>query len=260
VQLKHEDVKGEESEDQKAIRALLASADDALDDKLPIDVIPIPITETDAYRQDVVDLPDEATLDDYARVPVSQFGAALLRGMGWTEGTAASRTKKGLVEPYLPEARPSLLGIGAKEREIVDDGSKRRKGNQKPERRYIPVIKKERESPGTDSARDGDRERSLSGTSSRRRSRSPRRPDSRRASPPAPRRNSRSPTRQDRDREVSERRSKKDSRRDYEGRNRDGQKDSRKSYVGNLELDGRERRKNQSPITNGDSNGRRRLD
>ena len=72
------------------------------------------------------------TLADYERVPVSQFGAALLRGMGWKEGTAASRKNKGPVEPYLPQSRPALLGIGAKEKEVLDDGSQK-KGKGKPE-------------------------------------------------------------------------------------------------------------------------------
>ncbi|RDX50771.1 hypothetical protein OH76DRAFT_1555561 [Lentinus brumalis] len=109
-----------------------------------IDIIPA-VTEDDAYKQDVVELPDPASLEDYERVPVSQFGAALLRGMGWKEGTAASKKNKGMVEPWLPQSRPALLGIGAKEKEVFDDGSKgRRGGKARPERRYVPVIKKER--------------------------------------------------------------------------------------------------------------------
>lgn len=143
-----EDIKmedGEESEDQRALRALLAETNGIKHDGPMVDIIPTPISEADAYKQDVDELPDVATLDDYARVPVSQFGAALLRGMGWKEGTAATRKSgKGLVEPYLPAARPALLGIGAKEREVLDDGS-RKKVAERPEKRYIPVIKKERD-------------------------------------------------------------------------------------------------------------------
>lgn len=182
-----EDVKMEvveETEDQKALRAILAGTDGADDDGPMIDIIPTPMSETDALRQDVEDLPDVSTLEDYARVPVSQFGAALLRGMGWKEGTAASRKPgKGIIEPYLPEARPALLGIGAKEREVLDDGSKKRKGqNNRPERRYVPVMRREREDTpgsGSGSGRDRrDRSRSPgrtngSTTVSRRGSRSP---------------------------------------------------------------------------------------
>lgn len=159
----------EETDDEKAMRAIIAAAKGTGDvDAITIEAIPSggnnwsrPVDEGDAYRRDVVNRPDVATLEDYDRVPVEQFGAALLRGMGWKPGQAASRTRTGPVEPYLPASRPALLGIGAKERDIPDDGSNKKKPT-KPERRYIPVIRKEREGSGQDSGR-----------SSRRSSRSP---------------------------------------------------------------------------------------
>ncbi|KAJ3880052.1 DExH-box splicing factor binding site-domain-containing protein [Lentinula edodes] len=162
----------EDSEDKAALRALLAGADG--EDSGPrIDIIPTPISEKDAYKQDVEELPESASLADYERVPVSQFGAAMLRGMGWKEGTAASRKGNGIVQPYIPESRPALLGIGAKEMEVFDDGSKKRGGNRRPEKRYIPVVKKDKDgnivSEGEARRRDSERERR------RDRSRSPQR-------------------------------------------------------------------------------------
>ncbi|KAA1478332.1 hypothetical protein DENSPDRAFT_748944, partial [Dentipellis sp. KUC8613] len=143
-------VKEELTEDERAMRALLAGGTE--DGGPVIDVIPSaanlahrPATEEDAFKQDVEELPDVATLDDYERVPVAQFGAALLRGMGWKEGQAASKKGKGPVEPWLPQARPALLGIGAKEREVLDDGSGKKNKAVRPEKRYVPVIRKERE-------------------------------------------------------------------------------------------------------------------
>ena len=157
----------EETEDQKALRAILAETNGETHDGPVIDIIPTPISEADALRQDMDELPDAATLDDYTRVPVSQFGAALLRGMGWKEGTSASRKPgKGLIEPYLPSARPALLGIGAKEQDIsiYDDGSKKSGKSKRPDRRYVPIVKQERsDMPSNDT---------------RNRSRSPRRPSS----------------------------------------------------------------------------------
>jgi hypothetical protein len=159
-----EDVKMEEdpeTEDQKALRALLADATgQSTADSLTI--ISTPVSEQDAYRQDVQELPESASLDDYDRVPVAQFGAALLRGMGWQEGTAASRKvgkdgkAKGITEPYMPEARPALLGIGAKERVIEDDGSNKKRKNLRPEKRYVPVIRKETSGENGRSPRDAD--------------------------------------------------------------------------------------------------------
>ncbi|KAI6027361.1 DExH-box splicing factor binding site-domain-containing protein [Pisolithus microcarpus] len=155
----------EETEDQRAIRALLAGEDGS---SVDIDAIPTPpLTETDALRQDVDALPDCATEEDYARVPVSAFGLAMLRGMGWSEGTVASKSDKGkkhgLVEPYLPQARPALLGIGAKEQETLNDGSGKSQRKSK-DKRYVPVLRRDgREESGS----------SRSGTTSRRASRSP---------------------------------------------------------------------------------------
>ncbi|KAF9093827.1 hypothetical protein BGX23_002866 [Mortierella sp. AD031] len=39
--------------------------------------------EVEAFQKNLEQLPDEATLEDYEKVPVEEFGAALLRGMGW---------------------------------------------------------------------------------------------------------------------------------------------------------------------------------
>ncbi|CCL99577.1 uncharacterized protein FIBRA_01595 [Fibroporia radiculosa] len=220
--------KEEETEDQKALRAILASAsDDPMSlDGPHIDIIPTP-SEDDAYRQDVVELPDSASLEDYERIPVSQFGAALLRGMGWKEGTAASKRHKGPIEPYLPQARPALLGIGAKEKEVFDDGSSLVKGKKsrksKPDRRYVPVVKRERKSGDGGDSGSGERSRERSGSavsSSKRHSPSPERSHSRRhsRSPSADRRRER-----DRDRWNDDREGSRD-------RDRDRQRDVRRDY------------------------------
>ncbi|KAG1776688.1 hypothetical protein EV702DRAFT_1228417 [Suillus placidus] len=110
---------------QKALRALLAGD---MDSAPQIDSIPVPPSETDALHQDVADLPD---IDDYARMPITAFGAAMLRGM-----------ENALVEPYLPKSCPALLGIGAKEQEVLDDGSKKKKWRGY-EKRYLPLVRQE---------------------------------------------------------------------------------------------------------------------
>ncbi|KAN0093311.1 DExH-box splicing factor binding site domain containing protein [Tylopilus felleus] len=155
-----------ETEDQRALRAILAGEDDSAH---VVDIIPVPpLSETDALKQDVEDLPDIATAEDYERVPIAAFGAAMLRGMGWTDGAAASksdkRSKNGLKELYLPQARPAMLGIGAKERE-PDDGGSGKKKKKGPDMRYIPIARRE--------GGRGEDGSSRSGTVSRRSSRSP---------------------------------------------------------------------------------------
>lgn len=66
-----------------------------------------PISEEDAYRRAIREAPDVSTLEDYERVPVEEFGAALLRGMGWK-----GEKKEG---PKEVKRRQNLLGLGAKE-------------------------------------------------------------------------------------------------------------------------------------------------
>ncbi|EPQ57745.1 hypothetical protein GLOTRDRAFT_71596 [Gloeophyllum trabeum ATCC 11539] len=153
VKMEEEEVKKEgESEDQRALRALLAEVKGEGSGDGPVIEAIRPISEEEAYRQDVAELPDVASMEAYERVPVSQFGAAMLRGMGWKEGQAASRKQKGPVEPWLPQSRPALLGIGAKEREVLDDGSgKKKRVGKGAAMKYVPVIKKEREGSGSGS-------------------------------------------------------------------------------------------------------------
>ncbi|KAF6760117.1 DExH-box splicing factor binding site-domain-containing protein [Ephemerocybe angulata] len=208
----------EETEEQRALRALLAEANGETQQGPVIHAIPTPVSEADALKQDVDELPEAATWDDYERVPVSQFGAAMLRGMGWKEGTAATRKPgKGLVQPYLPPSRPALLGIGAKEQEVLDDGNKRK--HRKPTAKYVPIVKMER---GDSSAsRDRNRSRSpvRSSAPSRRSSRSPSRRDREKAS------RDDSSRRRDRDSDRS-----RDHERSTRERDRDGGRDRERDY------------------------------
>ena len=76
------------------------------------------MNEDDRFKADVATRPDSANLDAYVAVPVEEFGAALLRGMGWKEGGAIGKGKgQGQVisKARVVERRPALLGIGAKE-------------------------------------------------------------------------------------------------------------------------------------------------
>ncbi|KAG1740291.1 DExH-box splicing factor binding site-domain-containing protein [Suillus lakei] len=219
----------EETEDRKALRALLAGD---MDSAPQIDIIP----------QDVAELPDVSSIDDYARVPITAFGAAMLRGMGWVDGgavTSSERAKKNaLVEPYLPKSRPALLGIGAKEQEVLDDGSKKKK-RRGDEKRYIPLVRQE-------SSREGSR--GGSATVSRRASRSPERrsggESSRRGDERERRRDGdRDRKRGDRDRDDRRRDdSRRDSDRDVDRRDRDRDVDKRRDKDGESKWGGRDRR------------------
>ncbi|KAF9207335.1 hypothetical protein BGZ49_000687 [Haplosporangium sp. Z 27] len=68
------------------------------------------VDDVDAFQKNLEDLPDEASLEDYEKVPVEEFGAALLRGMGWNGDMKGS-------EAIEYNRRPALLGLGAKPKE-----------------------------------------------------------------------------------------------------------------------------------------------
>ncbi|KAI9648672.1 hypothetical protein NHQ30_003310 [Ciborinia camelliae] len=66
------------------------------------------VAEEDAYKKAIALAPDVSTLEDYEAVPVEEFGAALLRGMGWD-----GKERKGGGKEV--KRRQNLLGLGAKE-------------------------------------------------------------------------------------------------------------------------------------------------
>lgn len=101
--------------------------------------------EDDSFRSDVASRPDSASLDEYAAVPIEEFGAALLRGMGWKEGDAVGRRKHQNVTARVIERRPALLGIGAKEvpggvEELGAWGKTTTKAKRTVEKAYTPVL------------------------------------------------------------------------------------------------------------------------
>ncbi|KAK6354402.1 hypothetical protein TWF730_008809 [Orbilia blumenaviensis] len=140
----------EKTEDQLAVEALLAG------DKAKASTLTIPAAsgnvtdnrafvqnEDDAYRADVASRPDAATLEEYAAVPVEEFGAALLRGMGWKEGESIGKSGGAGNKPRIVEKRPAFLGIGAKgigAEEIGAWGKGDKKGRQRVDKTYLPIT------------------------------------------------------------------------------------------------------------------------
>ena len=71
--------------------------------------------EADRFRADVESRPPPASLAQYAAIPVEEFGAAILRGLGWKEGEAVGKRGQAAAAPREVKRRPALLGLGAKE-------------------------------------------------------------------------------------------------------------------------------------------------
>ena len=102
------------------------------------------VSEAESFREDLDSRPD-GTLDQYEAVSIAEFGAALLRGMGWEEGQTVGRRKTGTVKTRAPpEQRPGLLGIGAKEvpegLEEMGAWGKGAKKSKKIDRSYNPLV------------------------------------------------------------------------------------------------------------------------
>ena len=69
--------------------------------------------EDQKLREDMLTLPDSASLESYEDLPVEDFGEALLRGMGWEKGKPIGRNSKIVVAPIEYVKRAGRLGLGA---------------------------------------------------------------------------------------------------------------------------------------------------
>src|SRR3984885_7340264 len=113
-----------QTEDEIALQALLQDGERGLNSNTVIAqkananlVGAGPIDELGDYRADVASRPDSATLEDYAAMPVEEFGLALIRGMGTkrkANGQITNPSHGNATTPKVREPRPGYLGIGAK--------------------------------------------------------------------------------------------------------------------------------------------------
>ncbi|THY27438.1 hypothetical protein D6D00_04957 [Aureobasidium pullulans] len=116
-----EDTPMEQEVDQQEENAVKKTADqlaiDALTGAAPTSTLTIPAaaaTEEDAFADSFHSAPPAPSLSDYAAVPVEEYGAAMLRGMGWKgPSTTPSLPTRNGKKPLPPPKRPALLGIGA---------------------------------------------------------------------------------------------------------------------------------------------------
>ncbi|KAH6664329.1 pre-mRNA-splicing factor SPP2 [Plectosphaerella plurivora] len=99
-----------QDEDQEAIDALMGKK------RKDADTHTIPRSETDAYKDDVKErVGVNSTLEDYDAIPDGEFGAALLRGMGWDGKLRGPKLKAS------EERRQNQLGLGAKKLKDAED-------------------------------------------------------------------------------------------------------------------------------------------
>lgn len=130
-----------EPTDHDALQALLAEEKGAVANPLA-KVIQQP-NEEEMFHRDVGTRPNEPTLDDYQSMPVEEFGAAMLRGMGWKEGMGAGKRRNGPAHAPIIQRRAALLGLGAKERASPTMTSGQRRD---VDRHYKPVTSRDNRS------------------------------------------------------------------------------------------------------------------
>ncbi|KAG9590959.1 hypothetical protein KCU97_g7235, partial [Aureobasidium melanogenum] len=148
-QLQEEKPEQQKTADQLAIDALTGAA--------PTSTLTIPtaaVTEEDAFNDSYHSAPPAPSLSDYAAVPVEEYGAAMLRGMGWKGPSSTSQSKPTKKGQLPPAKRPALLGIGAdpnaaaQAEELGAWGKSSSRGRKEPTM-FIPVSMKNKKTGET---------------------------------------------------------------------------------------------------------------
>lgn len=144
----------EATEDEAALDALLQDGNGERSTRRTIESKTSeqgPYNEADDYKTDLATRPESATLDEYAEMPVEEFGMALLRGMGTKRKANGEVIKLETTDkPKAKESRSGYLGIGAKgvpkegDVEIGAWGKADMRKNKKGEGFYTPVLLKDK--------------------------------------------------------------------------------------------------------------------
>ncbi|KAG9850059.1 hypothetical protein KCU98_g6179, partial [Aureobasidium melanogenum] len=149
-----EQIREDKPEQQKTADQL---AIDALTGAAPTSTLTIPttaVTEEDAFNDSYHSAPPAPSLSDYAAVPVEEYGAAMLRGMGWKGPSTTSSQPKTTKKQLPPAKRPALLGIGAdpnaaaQAEELGAWGKSSSRGRKEPTM-FIPVSMKNKKTGET---------------------------------------------------------------------------------------------------------------
>ncbi|WFD48864.1 DNA primase large subunit Spp2 [Malassezia furfur] len=145
-----------ETEENVAIRALLAGRQAG---EVRSDRIIQQVDEEQMLRNDLNTCPDAPDLDAYSSMPIEEFGAAMLRGMGWKDGSGVGKSRSGPTRAPEVQRRSALLGLGAKERTLPTKPDARRHES----RSYSPALRRD-EREDRDAAATATAVRAMTGT------------------------------------------------------------------------------------------------
>ncbi|CEG80607.1 hypothetical protein RMATCC62417_14913 [Rhizopus microsporus] len=163
----------QQSLEQRAIEAIIKESKGEIEEENDRPVKVIPANETIAFRDDIQTRPDETTMEEYERLPVDEYGAALLRGLGWNEGEGIGRNRKNTPTPVATpvKQREALLGLGAKPEDIKKDSKTKSKDRREAYQYKDTGLFKKISKRKYEEEMNGSRSRSTSSSASSRRSR-----------------------------------------------------------------------------------------
>lgn len=128
--------------DRDAIDALLGkkrkSAKDLVIEGTSRNGTPGTPSEQDAYRRRMEEAADISTIEEYDQIPEGEFGAAMLRGMGWNGEERGSKPKE-------VKRRPNLMGLGSKEDEEIKKGELAKKHGHRERRPRLDEYRRDKE-------------------------------------------------------------------------------------------------------------------
>ncbi|KAI1803154.1 DExH-box splicing factor binding site-domain-containing protein [Daldinia bambusicola] len=128
--------------DKDAIDALLGkkrkSAKDLVIEGESRHSTPTTLSEQDAYRRRMEEAAEVSTIEEYDQIPEGEFGAAMLRGMGWNGEERGTKPKE-------VKRRPNLMGLGSKEDEEIRKGELARKHGHRERRPRLDEYRRDKE-------------------------------------------------------------------------------------------------------------------
>ncbi|KAI0526463.1 DExH-box splicing factor binding site-domain-containing protein [Xylaria bambusicola] len=95
-------------------------------------------SEQDAYQKRIMEAAEVSTIEEYSEIPEGEFGAAMLRGMGWKGEEFGSKPKE-------VQRRPHLMGLGSKEDEEIKKAELAKRHGHRERRPRLDEYKRARE-------------------------------------------------------------------------------------------------------------------
>ncbi|GAP89201.1 putative pre-mRNA-splicing factor SPP2 [Rosellinia necatrix] len=95
-------------------------------------------SEQDAYRRSMQEAAETSTIEEYNEIPEGEFGAALLRGMGWKGEEFGSKPKQ-------VKRRPHLMGLGSKEDEEIKRGELAKRNGHRDRRPRLDEYRRDQQ-------------------------------------------------------------------------------------------------------------------